>query len=781
AMARSFEDFPIIAETYRDCLRDVLDLAHLEEVLHAVGHGEIEVITVETVVPSPVAASLLHDLIAQYMYEWDQPKAERQMQALMVGRELLSQLLDEALLPDLLRPEAVHAVDDLLQHLADGTRARTPDELTTVFLALGDLSMEEAIARCDAPQGIDAASWVEGLIDQGRLVPLPFPSGRRYVLAEQAAIYGASFARSAPAILKDAAGAAEVQAAALDPDPAQRAILRRVLSTHGPLSRDWLLDRYPWEPAWLDAALQDLIDEGSLVHGRITSLPTRLPVSQPASPPTQYCDRRNLERIHRQTLALLRAEVEPVPAFAYADFLVRWQHLHPAERLSGPGALVRLLQQVRGLPVHGAIWERDLLPLRLESFDPAELESLCERGEVVWVGSGGVDPRHARVRFLFRGEGAFLLPPEAVDPDLSPGSAQVLAFLQAEGASFFADLEAGTDLTATQINEALVELVLAGLVTNDTLAALRCVLSWSAVADAPSRPALSSLEAELAAWRASHPPSQTLVGSPPDRSRLHRARRDVARRMARRFPVDERAGDPGSRWPGRWSLVHRIGVWGREVPFEDRVARQARQLLQCYGIVTRENLAAWDLANGDSGWDWGSLYRQFQWMEMRGEVRRGYFVQALPGVQFALPEAVERLRAWSQTDVPGAEELILVNAADPANIYGLAKDLGTSLPDQKDAEYDPARFMRIPANYTVLLRGRPVLLLETGGQRLISLLGLPPQTFKQAVRLAMEHTARRGGRLILETWNRQPILDSPVAPLLEEVGFRREALIYVWD
>ena len=769
SVAKGFEDFPIIAETYRDCLRDVLDLAHLEEVLQAIGRGEIEVMTVETVVPSPVAASLLFDLIAQYMYEWDQPKAERQMQALMVGRELLSQLLDEASLPELLRPEAVRAVDDRLQRRADGTRARTPDELATLFLALGDLSLEEAAVRSEAPRGT-ASAWIDQLVEQDRLVTLAFPAGRRYVLAEQVATYQAAFGPDLATLIEDGASPATVQASAPDADAARHAILRRVLSTHGPLTWDWLLQRYPWQPAWLDAALQELVDEGSIVHGQITK--------QPDSQAIQYCDRRNLERTHRQTLALLRAEVEPVSVYAYADFLVRWQHLHPAERLSGPGALVRLLQQIRGLPAHGAIWERDLLPQRLASFDPAELEALCEQGEVVWVGSGGVNPRRARVRFLFRGEGAFFLPPAPEEPDLSPAAALVLAFLKSEGASFFADLEAGTDLTAAQLDEALVELVLAGLVTNDTLDALRQVLSWAAVQDTPGRRPLSSLEAELAAWRKSQRPPQTLAGSPPDRARLHRARRDVSRRLARRFPsrvVDDATASPRSRWPGRWSLVHRIGVWGRDVPYEERIARQARQLLQCYGIVTRESLEVWELANGDSGWEWGSLYRQFQLMEMRGEVRRGYFVQGLPGIQFALPQAVERLRAWTRPEAPGAEALVLVNAADPANLFGPA------LPGQEDMVHDPARFTRIPANHTVLLRGRPVLLLETGGQRLTTLPDLSPETFKQALRLAVEQAAQAGGRVALETWNGQPLLESPVAPLVEAVGFRREALIYIWD
>jgi ATP-dependent Lhr-like helicase len=478
-VAKGFQDFPLIAETYRDCLRDVLDLAHLEEVLRGIRVGEIEVIIKETVVPSPVASGLLFDFVAQYMYEWDQPKAERQMQALMVGREMLSQLLDESSLPDLLRPEAVREVDARLQHLDDGTRARTPEELTTVFLALGDLSPEEATQRSDG----DGAAWVRELAAAGRLVPLDCLAGR-YVLAEQASTYRAAF------------DASQTQ------DESRRAVLRRVLSTHGPLSRDWLLKRYPWPPEWLDAALAALVDNGEVVSGPITPRDPQIPGSlAPSSQPSEYCDRRNLERIHRQTLTLLRKEVQPVSLYAYSDFLVRWQHLHSAERLAGSGALARLLQQMRGVPAPGIVWERDLLPLRLEAFDPGELEALCSRGEVVWVGSGGKDPRRARVRFFFRGEGHLFLAGEADETDLSPAAAEVLAFLKAEGASFVADLETGTGFTGNELTAALVELVMSGLVTNDSLQTLRGVLAWSAGPDGPERKPLSSLEAELAAWR----------------------------------------------------------------------------------------------------------------------------------------------------------------------------------------------------------------------------------------------------------------------------------------
>ncbi len=758
AVAKGFDDFPIIVETYRDCLRDVLDLAHLEEVLEKIQRGEVQVVTAETVVPSPVAGSLLYDLIAKYMYEWDQPKAEQQMQALLMGRELLSQVLDEASLPELLRPEAVRDVDARLQHLADGTRARTPEELATLFLALGDLSVEEAAARSDG----DAEAWVSALAAQGRLVPLDLGDDGRYVLAEHRKAYRDAF----PSSLDGRALPDEESAAARAPggeelrrDEARRMILRRLLSTHGPLSRDALLARYPWSTGWLDAALQTMVENGEVVDGQVT----------PGTPGLrEYCDRRNLERIHRTTLSILRKEVEPMSVYAYADFLARWQHLHPAVRLSGPGGLARSLQQMRGVPAPGVVWERDLLPLRVRDYEPGELEGLCQRGEVVWVASGGRDPARARVRFFFRGEGHLFLSPEPEAPDgdgeRSPVAQQVLEFLRGEGASFTADLEGSTGLHGDELSAALVELVMAGLVTNDTLHALRQVLARRSEEGTRPRRSLSSLEAELAAWRQEARPAATVGRRPLSRARVGAAKRTAVQRV-------ERASEPP--WPGRWSLVHRMGVWGKELPYPERIERQARQLLQCYGVVTRQSLEG----DPEGGWDWSALYPQFQIMEMRGEVRRGYFVRDLPGIQFALPEAVERLRDWTRPDAPHAEKLVLVNACDPANLFGPAR-AGS---EDADADLDPARFVRIPANYVVLLRGRPVLLLELGAERVRSLPDTPRDTLRRALGLAVGHAMGSLRRLTVKAWNDEPILESWGAPLLEGTGFRREALVYVRD
>jgi ATP-dependent Lhr-like helicase len=175
--------------------------------------------------------------------------------------------------------------------------------------------------------------------------------------------------------------------------------------------------------------------------------------------------------------------------------------------------------------------------------------------------------------------------------------------------------------------------------------------------------------------------------------------------------------------------------------------------------------------------DWAPLYTQLKRMEMRGEVRRGYFVEGLPGIQFALPEAVERLREWNSPEAAGAEDLVLLNACDPANLFGPASGLEVS----SDEAHDPARFTRIPSNNVVLLRGRPVLLLELGGERLTGLTDLPIATLKRALRLALDHLSFHQRRLTIREWNGKTILDSPAAPLLEELGFHRDALVYIRD
>ena len=777
AAAGGFGDFPLIAETYRDCLRDVLDLQHLQEVLQGIQSGDIRVVEAETVVPSPVAGSLLFDFIAIQMYEGDLPKVEKQMQALAVNRELLGQLLDEGALPDLLRPEAIAAVEDERQHLAEGYRARTSVELAVMLHELGDLTADEVHARTPG----EGRQWLLQLAAEGRAfhveVPIAGGTALRWIAAEDYARYRDAFSlpEEPPLPLPP-----ELLEPRRPPEAAREAILRVYSRSHGPLTLEAIGARYAFPLPWLNAALRTMAETGYLVSGHLT----------PAADQEEWCDRRVLERIHRRTLTLLRQEVRAVEFPAYADFQVRWQGLHPLHTLRGREGLLAALRQLSALRLPAALWERDVLPARLDAFRPSLLDALCAEGELVWVasGSGEAMPRHAATRtevrpyarFLFRGEGGSFLPldpPGEALQTLSEAARRAAAFLKEQGACYTLDLQRGLGLRPSELHSALLELLLAGIVTNDLFASLRQVLAGEMAPPEAKAGVRSSLDDELSVWRASRPAGPLRRLRPEG---LRQVRREAAARAA------AQSAPPG-RWNGRWSLVRGIGIWGGEASPQDRALRQARQILSRYGIVSRECLQ-----HEEGSWDWATLYQFLQILELRGEVRRGYFVRGLSGVQFALPEALERLRAWNGPEAEGVDALVLLNACDPANLYGRAAVApggdGEALAlSDGDTTTGPYRFSRLPSNYLVLQRGLPILLYEHGGARWSAQPQMGDETLRRALKLCLSHLTREGGlcsrprRVLVSTWNGEPPIGSGIQPLLEGLRFRREPPAMVWD
>jgi ATP-dependent Lhr-like helicase len=762
-VVRRFEDFPIVAETYRDCLQEVMDLPHLEVVLNRIARGEIEVVAFESITPSPVAQSLLWDLISVYMYEWDAPKAERQLQTLAANRDLLQEILQGIDLSDLLRPEAVAEVRSRLQHTATAAQVRTLEELAYLLQTAGDLSSVEVAERCSA----DPAGWLGRLAGEGRirLTTIPTASGpaQRWVAAELAEEYTAAFTADS-----HAAGQSESE---ISPDEARRRILARYLAQAGPSTVAAIRARYALPLDWLHAELDQLVAERQLAQGRFS--PGARADEQP-----EYVDRHVLEQMHRRTLTILRSEVQPVSQAAYAHFLAQWQHLHPGTRLGGEGSLRRVLQQLRAAPAPGRVWERDLLPLRLAAYQPQELADLCQSGELVWVGAGGADPRRLRVRFLWRGEGAAYL--EAAPADLSLLSEDAQAtytFLRSEGAAFLADVRGALEWTEERAAVALWELAASGLATNDSLAALRDLLQYGAAPSPNQRKPLSSLESELAerlaqqraqrgAAAGDRRPIAPFGGLQPRPSRddLAAAKRRVAERLGQIL-----TNAPAPRQEGRWTLVHRFGVLGKPLPPAELAARQARQLLARYGVVTHASL------DGEIGaWDWGAIYPELQRLEMRGEVRRGYFVQGLAGVQFASPAAVEQLRSGAAAQFTADEPVVLLNACDPANIYGPA---GSVLATNGGA----LAFTRIPSTWLAMQAGSPVLVIAGNGADLTTAAGADEGQISQALRVWLLHLARSEARTAVATWNGAAVLGSPGQALLEAAGFYRDYLAMAWE
>jgi len=714
-------DFPLMTETYRDCLTDVLDLPHLEEVLGEIQRGHIRVVPLHMLAPSPLASGLLYDLINVYMYEWDTPKAERQLHALSLNRELLAELCHDPAVARLLRPEAVAAVSQQAQHTAPDSRARSVEELALVLEEQGDLTTDELLRRCSESR----QDWLDELVKRRRAIQFAVPTERgseaRWISTESLSLYQEAF----------------LAEGAQPSDDSRRDILRKFLRRAGPVTVADIHHRYDFPIPWLEAEVAQLASAGELVQGHFgdTSLVE------------EWCDVRLVERMHRRTLTLLRQEVKPVPLAHYIHFLTRWQHLQPSERLSGRRGLTDVLQQLQAVPVAGPVWERDVLPARLTDFSSRALEELCQQEQVFWVGAGGTDPRRARFRLLLHGQGSALLPSmdmENTISSLAPEGQEVLRFLTSEGVSIADDICHALGLEASTLWSVLRDLALAGLVSNTSWRTYRDLVEGRA--PPVGRHPASALQVQLEG-----------------RLRMEGYSSQARRAEIRRRHAIEARHRPS--WAGRWFPVHRFAVMGTPLPQEEKLQRQAEHLLTCYGVACEE----W-VRGGDLGWNWNLLARQFQLMEMRGQVRRGYFVQGLPGLQFASTEAVERLRECSSS-VEEYDEPIVVNSCDLLTIA-----LRRETADNGDIMSSAAR---LPANYLCLWHGRPVLAAEGYGTRLTVSPALADEVIKRALEALLSTleapgvAARTHPGLTVSTWNGEPAHDSPGARLLLSLGFRR--------
>jgi ATP-dependent Lhr-like helicase len=398
-------------------------------------------------------------------------------------------------------------------------------------------------------------------------------------------------------------------------------LLARYARTHGPFVVQQAAARFGISVERAEGALVALEAEGRLVRGEFR------PVPLPGAHGREWCDSEVLRQLRRRSLAALRREVEPVEQVAYARFLQQW-HGIPGER-RGLDGLVEAIGQLQGVALVASALENEVLPARLRSYRPGELDELCTSGEVVWIGAGALGAADGRVRLCFADQLPALAPGwEAIEPPAGDLHDAIRAHLRDHGASFWNALRAAAvDATDAELLTALWDLVWAGEVTNDSLAPLRSLLAAKG-----TRPARSTA---------------------PPRGRPRPGRLT-------------RIGPPLGA--GRWSLLAPLL---QPVPSTTVAAHAtALQLLERYGVVTREAV----LGEGISG-GYAAVYGVLKVLEERGQVRRGYFVDGLGAAQFALPGAVDRLR--SQREVvdralhpEAAAAPVVLAATDPAQPYG---------------------------------------------------------------------------------------------------------------
>jgi ATP-dependent helicase Lhr and Lhr-like helicase len=673
---RKIPHHPLVGEVMKDVLTEAMDIEGLKSLLRGMASGQIRVVAVDTPVPSQFSHEILN--ANPYAYLDDAPLEERRARAVEMRRVLPESVLEEVGGLDQgaiaqVREEAwpdVRDADEL--HDVLHTLVALPQELDSVWGqpppparsgGARPAAMELEAFLSLSPQGSASLDWTAGgarphlstagwegyfesLVSEGRAGVARFDGRRYWVAAER----GRSFAALFPGV-QFVQALADVETGQVLRDRALLTLVTGWMSHVGPVSASQLGQILGLAASDIEVALLRMEASGTVLRGNFTGAASRpgvpaphravdLGVPTPAGPTKEieWCERRLLARIHRLTVGMLRKQIEPVTAAAFMRWLLRWQHVAPGTQVAGERGTLEVLQQLQGFEIPANAWERQVLARRIADYDPKWLDQLCLTGAVGWgrlsphpatldsgVAAGGASdgtsaPRQRRViptsvapiTFFVREEADWMTPRHAAGDQaetrgLSHGSQLVLEFLRQHGASFFADIVRGTGKLKAEIETALWELVAAGLVTADGFDNLRSLID-------PKR------RAGQGSGRSTRPRHSS----------------------------------------GRWALLH------ADVAVERPRAIEAASwmLLRRYGIVIR------DLLPRESNLpSWRELLMGFRRLEDRGEIRGGRFVDGFIGEQFALPVAVESLRAVRSLPLSG--DTMTLSAADPLNLVGI--------------------------------------------------------------------------------------------------------------
>jgi ATP-dependent Lhr-like helicase len=724
-VAGEYGQFPVVLEAMRECLQDVYDLPGLSDLMRQIQSRQIRLVEVETASASPFAQSLLFGYVGMFLYDTDAPLAERRAQALTLDTSLLSELMGSPDLRDLLDEAAIADSIADAQRLSPGRQVSGLDHTHDLLREVGDLSTAEAQARGAQPD--DLAQ----LAAQRRAIEVRIGGEQRWLAIEDAGRVRDALGVALPVGIPEAF-------TELVADPIGD-LLARYARTHGPFTPAEPATRLGLGVAVVLAGLERLVATGQVVAGEFS----------PGQVGRQFCGAGMLRTIRRKSLAALRREVEPVPQSVLARFLPEWQGVGGGRRARGVDGLARVVEQLAGVPVPASALESLVLPARVANYSPAMLDELTSSGEVLWAGVGTLAGNDGWLSLVPSEAAADLLDPpteleisglhQAILDSLAGGQAlflrgiaERLSLPSLDGPSpGTADADrASLAPSESDIARAIWDLVFAGYLTNDTLAAVRARLGGGRTAHGRTRPAPR-----------------------PRYGRYHRVT----------LPVAGRA--PQTGLPGRWSRLP-----NRSDDQTRRALLRTEVLLDRYGILVRGEVASESVPGGFS-----AIYRVLRQGEDAGRYRRGYFVEGLGAAQFGLTGAVDRLRSLSaerDRGSPQATEPLVLAATDPANPYGAA----LSWPDRvHQPELDAGKRGHQPARkagaLVVLVDGECVLYVERGGKTLLSFTEDPRRLGEAASALAVSVKAGALGKLHVESADGNPIAGAPLGQALERAGF----------
>lgn len=712
-VAAQYEEFPVVLEAMRECLQDVYDVPGLTDVMREVAARRIRAVEVETSSPSPFARSLLFGYIGMFLYETDAPLAERRSAALSLDSTLLSELLGSEALRELLDPEVVLDVERQLQRLTDQRQAHDVESTMDLLSFVGDLSTTEAEERGARP------NWLAELASQRRVLEVRIAGEERWVPIEDAGK------------LRDALGVAlpvGVPESFTEPiDDPLAELLIRYARCRGPFTAEAAARRFGIGVAVVHAVLDRLTTSGHLVNGELR------PLEAGGGAALEYCDADVLRRLRRASLARLRAEVEPVEQDALGRFLPAWQGVSASRANTTATAedVYAVAEQLAGVPMPASALESLILPARLPDYQPALLDELTSSGEITWVGSGSLSAGDGWVALAPTDVADLLLPDLPDEQSKSPLHHDIESALEG-GALFFRQLservgqrrvEQGEQAPSDdELTSALWDLVWTGRITNDTLAPLRAVTSGRGAAHKPRRSAPRGRYAGLRAGRPALP---------------------------------SRSGPPTVA--GRWSLAPQPAA-----DLTRRTHARTEAFLERHGVFTR---GALDIERVSGGFS--AVYKVLRTMEESGRCRRGYVVEGLGAAQFAMPGAIDRLRAISRSDTTEQPaDTLMLAAADPAQPYGAA----LQWPEVRgQTRHRPGRKA---GALVVLVAGQAVFYVERGGRSLLSFTE-DEDVLRQAAD-GLVDVVRRGWleQLALRRADGEGALESRLTAILTEAGFR---------
>ncbi|MEL4888473.1 ATP-dependent helicase [Pectobacterium betavasculorum] len=755
-IAQGYPEFPILIETARECLQDVYDLDALDKVMGRLNAGTVKLVEVTTEVPSPFATDLLFGYVAQFMYETDVPMAERRASMLALDSALLGELLGQVELSELLDPLVMDQLDQELQRLAAGYRAKGKEGVADLLRELGPLCTQEVAARLDN-EADDAATFLSSLEAERRIILVRIGAREHWASIEDAGR------------LRDALGVAlpdGLPAAFLETtvEPL-RGLLARFARTRGPFTTGDAASAFGLGTSVAEAALQQIVEQGKLLSGHFgINHRAKSPslVSRDARPLAQHewVSDEVFRRLRIRSLQAAREATRPVPRQAYTRLLLERQGLvtdasqsamvkgwNPARgALEGQEGVLQIIEQLAGLPLPASVWERQILPARVRDYTPDMLDRLLSSGTVVWSGHGSLGNDDGLVALHlqeFAPETLSMAAHASDAPDMSPLQHAILELLADGGAYFVRQLVAqvqiklareypdrhdSPDMLSDNLHAALWDLVWAGCITNDTWTPLRAL-------------------AQVAQ---------------PSRSRALSSRR---RRSLRGFPSVGVSSEfhsgltalNAATLAGRWSLI-------RTDPLPDTVQALAwtEGLLERYAVVTR-NVTVYENVPGG----FSALQPVFRGMEDTGRVIRGRFVLGLGAAQFAERTTVDRLRELAE-QTPSVPTPVALSAVDPGNPFG------TILPWPSHASL--MRPARRTGALVVIDGGHLVLYLPQGGRQLFTY--IDPDDAAQTEVIAAALTALstalsrdKRNRFTLELVNGVPVRMSKLAPALKVIGF----------